>query len=290
MISVPLPTATSRRPVIAYLCCGLLCPSILKADDNSPGWETQLYGGEYYSDKRLGAYAIASRSLFSEFSITGEALFERYHNGQGDYDFYGVGGHLLWEVTDFARFGVTGSHSHDSYDYSKEFEDPKSEYPTSAVGLEGELDSEPVTVAVQAGKASSDYYSGNHPYFAMDGYYWGDQYKWYARTAVRRSKQYKEYTLEGYRAVVAGTVPLTLYAGAARTRLSSKEELRTSRTRYDTWYTGTYIQVLTTSSSTWTVWAEAAREDNDSVFSLELNITFGPGVDGPYLSAVDFTP
>jgi hypothetical protein len=281
-------SAGLRAAVCLY--CGLLASAGSQADQTPPGWEGQLYGGEYYSDKRLGAYGVASKDLSSRFTVTTELLFERYHNGQGDYDFYGAGAHLLWRATEFARFGLTGSHLHDSYDFDDEFTDPKSEYTTNALGLEGEFTRESLTLAAQAGLADSDYYDDEHPYYAMDAYYWGDQYRWYARGAARHSKGYREVTLEAYRTLWPGDRSLTLYAGATRSDVRTREVFRTSRTQDDTVYTGGFIEFLATRSSRWSLWAEAARSDSDSFYTLELEISFGPGADAPWLSAVDFTP
>ena len=253
-------------------------------------WETQLYGGAYYEDTRIGIYAIGSKSFLDDFTITAELLHERYREGVSDYDFSGVGGHLLWEVTDFARFGLVGSHSNDEYTYDSDFEDPNAEYTSDTLGLEGELNYDPVTLALQAGEISSDYYSNDHGYLSMDVYYWGAEYLWYARGAIRKTKNYDEYTIEGYRTVSANGLPLNLYLGATRNDLTTEEEIRTFHTRYDSFYAGCYIEFLTTDSSTWNLWVEAAKQDEDMVLSVELNITFGPGADVPYISAFGFTP
>jgi len=124
----------------------------------------------------------------------------------------------------------------------------------------------------------------------MDVYYWGAEYLWYARGATRRSKNFKEYTIEGYRTFFADVLPVNLYAGATTNDLSTKEEIRSYHTSYDSVYTGCYIEFLTTSSSTWNLWVEAAKQDEDTIFSVELNVTFGPGADAPYISAFGFTP
>jgi hypothetical protein len=283
-------TAHARLRAAVCLYCGLLPGTAAQAGATTPGWEGQLYGGEYYSDKRLGAYGIASQDVASRFTLSTEFLFERYHNGQGDYDFYGAGAHLRWTATEFARLGLTASHLHDSYDYDERFTDPQSEYTTNALGLEGEFTREALTLAAQAGMADSDYYDNRQPYYAADAYYWGHQYRWYARGAARHSKGYREITLEAYRTLWAGDRPLTLYAGATRSDVRTREALRTSRTQDDTVYAGGFIEFLNTPSSRWSLWAEAALGDSDQFYTLELNISFGPGADGPWLSAVDFTP
>jgi len=98
-----------------------------------------------------------------------------------------------------------------------------------------------------------------------------------------------ENTIEGYRPFFADVLPVTLYVGATRNDLDTKEGIRTYHTKYDSVYTGGYIDFLTTSSSRWNLWVEAARQDEDTVFSVELNVTLGPGADAPYISAFGFT-
>jgi len=253
-------------------------------------WEAQLYGGDYYEDKRIGAYGVASKSFLNDFTITGELLHERYREGVTDYDFSGVGGHLLWQAAESAKFGLVASHAHEEYGYDAEFEDPKSEYVSNTLGLEAELNRDPVTVALQVGELSNDYYRNDHNYLSMDIYYWGAEYLWYARGAIRRTKNYEEYTIEGYRTFFADGLPLNFYVGATRNDLTTEEEILTYHTQYDSFYTGCYIEFLTTPSSAWNLWVEASRQDTDTVLSVELNVTFGPGADAPYISAFGFTP
>jgi hypothetical protein len=280
-------TNAGRRAAVGLHCGLLLCAGSQAAA--APGWGGQLYGGEYYSDQRLGAYGIASQDLSNSITVMTELMFERYHNGDGNYDFYGAGVHLLWQAAESTRFGLTGSHLHDSYDYDDDFADPKSDYTTNALGLEAEFNREPFTLAAQAGLADSDYYHDKRGYYSMDAYYWGDQYQWYARGAVRYSNGYKEVALEAYRAVGNDERPLTLYAGASRTHLRNKGEFQTVRTQDDSVYAGGFIEFLSTPQSRWSLSAEAARGDSDMFYTLELNISFGPGADAPWLSAVDFT-
>lgn len=276
------------QAIIGCFCFILAFPCIVKAENTFMEWETQLYGGKYYEDNRIGTYSIASKSLLNDFSMTGEILYERY-NDDSDYNFAGVGGHLTWEATTFAKFGVVGSHSHEEYTFGPDFEDQELEVVSNTLGLESELNHEPVTLAAQLGRIFNNTYSNDRYYLSMDIYYWGAEYRWYARGATRQAKNYEEYTIEGYRTFFSNTLPITLYVGATRNDLGTKEEIRTFHTKYDSVYTGGYIDFLTTSSSTWNLWVEAAKQDEDTVFSVELNITFGPGADAPYISAFGFT-
>ena len=279
-----------RQTVTGYFCCCFLVPCVVKAETSFIDWEAQLYGGDYYEDKRIAAYGVASRTLLDRFTIIGELLRERYREGASDYDFSGIGGHLLWEAAQFARFGVVGSHSHEEYTYEPDFDDPNAEYAVNILGLEGELNHDLLTLAVQIGEISSDYYSNDHTYVAADMYFWGAENRWYGRGAVRTTKNYEEYTVEAYRALLAKGLPITFYVGANRNDLTTEEEIRSYHTQYDSLYTGCYIEFATTTLSSWNLWVEAAKQETDMVLSVELNVTFGPGADTPYLSAFGFTP
>lgn len=250
------------------------------------GWEVQLYGGEYYEDQRIGNNNIASKSFLDKYSIVGESLYERYD----DYNFTGVGGHLLWDVTDFATIGLVGSHSVEEYSFGSEFEDRKSEDVYDTLAFETELNYDPITFALQTGRVFNNSYNSDRYYLSSDIYYWGAEYLWYARGVVRKAKNYKEYAIEGYRTFFTDTMPVTLYVGSMTNDLGTKEEVRTYHTSDDSIYIGGYIEFLATSLSRWSLWAEAAEQDEDAVISVELNISFGPGADAPYISAFGFTP
>jgi hypothetical protein len=256
------------------------------AEGSSTGWEVQLYGGEYYEDQRIGNNNIVSKTFLDKYSLVAEFLYERYDN----YNFTGIGGHLLLDVTDFARIGLVGSHSHEEYTFDADFEDRESEDVSDTLGLEAEINYAPVTFALQTGRIFNNSYNNDRYYLSSDIFFWGAEYIWYARGAVRKSKNYKEYTIEGYRTFFTGFLPVTLYAGTMINDLGTKEELRTYHTSYDSVYTGGYIEFLTTSSSSWNLWVEAAKQDEDTIFSVELNILFGPGANAPYISAFGFTP
>jgi hypothetical protein len=266
-------------------------PDPVLAETRLPGWWTQFYGGKYYDDQRIGAYGIGSLPLPKDFSIIGEVLHERYRDDEGEYIYSGIGGHLLWEAGESARAGLTGSYSNDEYDYDESYEDPKSQFASSTLGLEGEFNLDALTLAAQVGYLSSDYYSDDTQYLSSDVYYWGKDYRWYARGAVRTSSNYTEYTLEAYRTLLASKIPLNFYVGATRNDLSTKTEILTYHTRYDSFYTGCYIDFLTTASSNWNLWFDVTRQDTDTLFTLELTIAIGSGVaDAPYISAFGFTP
>lgn len=251
-------------------------------------WQGEVYGGEYYEDNRLGAYGVASQSVAESFTAIGEVLGERYTDGYGDYDFSGMGAHLFWTVAEYARLGVVGSYSKEQYSYDPDFEQRKSEYSTDTLGIEAELSHGPVTFAAQFGQTSSDYYRNDHGYLSIDAYYWGNEYAWYGRGAIRRTKNFEEYTLEAYRTFSLYGLPFTAYTGATRNDLTTKEEVLAYHTTYDAFYAGCYIQFVTTASTAWNLWFEVSEQDKDTLFSIEIGLTFGPGADTPYLSAFGF--
>lgn len=267
-------------------CLNLVFSCVVEAEDALMDWEAQVYGGEYYEDKRIGAYGIASKAFLNDFAITGEMLYERYD----DYNFSGVGGRLTWEATESAQFGLVGSHSVGEYDFGSDFEDSKSEDTSNTLGVETELNRGPITLAAQLAKVLNNNFNNDRYYLSSDLFYWGAEYSWYGRGAVRRTRSYKEYTIEMSRTFFTDAFPINLYVGATKNDLGTKEELRTYHTSYDSVYTGSYVEFLATRSSRWNLWLEASRQDEDMVFSIELNAAFGPGVDAPYISAFGFTP
>ena len=265
--------AKFTRTIIGFFFFNTVFPDIVKAENTPLEWEVQLYGGEYYKDKRVGAYGVAYKSFLTNFSITGETLHERYSN----YNFSGVGGHLTWEATDFAKFGLVGSHSHEEFSGDLDFDGQESEDVSNTLGLETELNHDPITLAAQLGRIFNNTYNNDRYYLSTDVYYWGAEYLWYVRGAAKRTKGFKEYTIEGYRTFFSDILPINLYAGVTRNDLSTKEELRNYHTTYDAFYAGSYIEFFSTSSSRWNLWVEAARQDGDAIFSVELNVAFGPG-------------
>lgn len=251
-------------------------------------WETQLYGGEYYEDTRIGAYSVVSKPIVNNLSLIGEILYEQYHD-DSDYNFSGIGGHLMWEATAVAKLGIVGSHSHEEYTFGPDFEDQELEVVSDIVGFASELNHNALTLAAQIGRVFNDSTNNDRYYLSMDLYYWGPEYLWYGRGAARRARNYTEYTIEGYRSFFSHHSPITLYAGVTKNDLGTQEEIRTFHTKYDSFYTGGYIELLSTNSSTCNLWLEVAKQDDDSVISVELNLTFGPGADAPYISAFGFT-
>ena len=108
------------------------------------------------------------------------------------------------------------------------------------------------------------------------------------RSAIRRVKDYKEYALEGSRSFFADSVPTDFYAGATQDHVITNAELLPHHGQYNSFYTGCNIQLLARNSSTWSLWAEAARQESETVVSVELNVSFGPGVSAPSISALDY--
>lgn len=270
-------------------CCNLMIPCLAKADDTAVTWSGQLYGGEYYKDDLIGGYAISSLSFSDDFIITGEILRERYHNNDRDYYLSGVGAHLLWRPSELTKVGVTGSHARERYSYGDFIEGLKYRYRTNTIALEGELDFDPVTLAAQAGKvANDDDYNKQHRYFSINLFYWGAEHLWYVRSAIRRISNYREFTLDANRTFFADSFPTSLYAGGTHDKLISNGEVLAPHGQYNSYYMGCNFQFITTASSAWSLWAEAARQSSETILSIELNISFGPGVDAPSISSLEY--
>jgi len=283
-----LSSAALSLAAVIFCCCNLFFSCLAKAADTDLAWGGQLYGGEYYKDDLIGAYAISSISFRGDLIMTGEILHERYHNRDRDYDLSGVGAHLLWKLSELTKFGVTGSHAEERYRYSENFEGLKFRYLSNTLGLEWELDYDPVTFAAQAGKVANDDNGNYHRYFSINLFYWGAEHLWYVRSAIRKVKNYKEYILEGSRTFFADSFPTNLYVGATQDDVTTNDEILTPHRQYNSFYTGCNFQLIATASSVWNLWAEAARQASDTTVSVELNISFGPGVDAPYISALDY--
>ena len=81
-----------------------------------------------------------------------------------------------------------------------------------------------MTLAAQLGRIFNNTNSNDRYYLSMDIYYWGAEYLWYARGATRPAKNYKEYTIEGYRTLFANALPV-IYVGATRNDLGTKKRL-----------------------------------------------------------------
>ena len=277
------------RAVVIFCCCNLYFPYLAMAEDTAMTWSGQLYGGEYYKDDLTGGYGISSIYFSDDFIITGEILRERYHNRDRDYYLSGVGVNLLWQPSEVTMLGVAGSHSRERYSYSDFIEGLKYRYRTNTIALEGELDYDPLTLAAQAGKvANDDEYNIQHRFYSIYLYYWGANHLWYASSSIRRIRNYREYTLEANRTFFADSRPISLYAGATRDKLISNVEIPAPVGQYNSYYMGCNLQFITTSSSAWSLWAEAARQSSETIMSVELIISFGPGVDAPAISTLDY--
>jgi len=281
----------SARPglsVILLCCCNIFFPCLAQAADTALTWGGQLYGGEYYKDDLAGAYGISSISFSDNLIMTGEILRERYHNRVRDYNLAGAGAHLLWRPSELTMLGVTGSHSREKFSYGEFIEGLKYKYRTNTIALEAGLDSDPLTLALQAGKVVSDNYVTQHRYFSINIFYWGAEHLWYVRSAVRRLHDYKEYTLEANRSFFTDSFPTSLYAGTTHDDLITNSQVLAPHGQYNSYYMGCNFQFITTASSAWSLWGEVARQSSDTIWSVELNISLGPGVDEPYISALDY--
>lgn len=253
--------------------------SELVAETDNLSWGAEVYGGKYYDDRRVGTYVAASSELDHGATIIGEALFESYDNS--DYQFTGVGAHILWPVGVFGELGLVASQAWETYEFEPDIE---TDYETRTLGVEWELEQGPFAVAAQAGKILKDYADRKRNYLSADIYFWGEQYDWYLRGAIRRISNESLYYIEGYRVFDMKRHAVTAYAGMSADDLDNPSPGGT-----DAVYAGAYAELFSTQRTTLTLWVEAAREENDTLFTIELNLAFGPGARTPYITAFGFS-
>jgi len=247
------------------------------ADTGTPAWSAELYGGRYYDDSRVGAYLALSNAFNDGPMVIGEVLLERYP----DYRFAGLGAHLLWPIGVIGEVGFVASQAWETYEFSSGME---TDYQTRIVGAEWELEKDRLAAAAQAGKYLKDYDGDEPEYISADVYFWGTNYDWYVRGSTRRISGSSLSLLEIYRVFSTSVLPVTAYAGVGTDDLNVE-----SPGNRDSVYAGAYAAIRSTPDSTLTLWFEAATEDNDTLFTVELNLAFGPGARTPYITAFGFT-
>jgi hypothetical protein len=251
--------------------------SKVMAETSGLGWHAELYGGRYYDDSRAGAYLALSKDLNEKGTFIGEALLERYP----DYRFGGIGAHYLWPVGAIGDIGFVASQAWETYEF---FPGIGTDYQTQIVGVEWELETSHLAIAAQAGTYLKDYNDEKPEYFSADAYYWGAQYDWYVRGATRWASGSSLNLLEFYRSFFAKGHLVTAYAGVGTDDLSLA-----SPGNKDSIYAGAYTEILSNSDSVLTLWFEAAAEDNETLLTIELNLSFGTGARTPYITAFGFS-
>jgi len=266
-----------RSAVVATIVWLQIYAPELMAENEGVSWAGELYGGKYYDDSRVGLYLVSSAQWDNGATFIGEVLHENYT----DYEFNGVGAHLLWPVSTFGDVGLVVSQAWESYEDGSNVD---TDYQTRTLALEWELEQGQWAVAVQAGKYLKDYDGREPEYLSGDLYFWGNQHDWYLRGATRRISGASFNLFEGYRVFKLNAHAVTAYVGMSADDLSFD-----SPGKDDSVYAGTYAEVFSTPGATLSIWVEAAAEDNDTLFTIELNLAFGAGARTPYITAFGFS-
>lgn len=253
----------------------LFCSSDSLADLSN--WQFEIYGGTYYGSDRAALYGALSHPVSESFSIIVEALQEKID----DYQFRGIGGHFLWHISEDYKLGVVGSTGSEYYpidmfsgDQKIGTDDVRNDLTTAA--LEAELNFSSFTVAAQAGRVFVPGYDvEKQDYTSIDAYFWGNA-DWYIRATDQRTGDDALTVAEGYRSWGAMGLTGTWYVGA-------------STGRFDSAYAGTYIELVSDDTSSWTLDMGGGTIDGEWQLQLELYIFLGPGAETPYISAFGFT-
>ncbi len=259
------------------LPCPAFCAAEPPAEADGPAWGAEVYGGQYYDESRIGAYLVSSARIGEGPTVIGELLHERYT----DYGFSGVGGHILWPMGAFGEAGLIASQAWESYEAAP---GSKEHYQTRLLGAEWELERGRFALAVQAGRYLKDYAGAEPSYLSADAFFWGTDYDWYLRAATRRVSNAWLNLVEGYRVFHSEGRALTVYAGISDDELNAVSPGGT-----DSVYVGAYTSLFSTPQTNLTFWIEAAKEEDEALLTLELNLAFGPGARAPYITAFGYS-
>lgn len=251
----------------------LLVLLFVASDNSKADWSADIYGGEYYDDNRFGTYLVLSDGKPQQTQAIAEVLYEQYTG----YEFAGIGGHLLWPVSQSTYLGLIASQSWETYEFS-EFDDI--DYHSNTAGLELEFNGDWLTLAAQTGMYFSDFDDTDAMYLSADLYYLGEQGNWYLRGAIRRISNDSLYIFEGYRSFSPFGLPLTAYLGANVGYPDTEQDVSV-----DSIYTGVYAELFSAPSSALFLWMEAAEVNDEALLSIELSLVFGPGAKTPYITA-----
>jgi hypothetical protein len=241
-------------------------------------WQLEAYGGNYYGSDHAALYGVFTQPLPVNLSVTLEAFYEKVD----DYKFQGIGGHLLWHVTDNTQFGIVGSAGVESYPFYTylgetliDRDDERYDLSSTAFELESNLES--LTIAAQVGRFFlEDHGSTHRDYSSIDAYYWGTDYTWYLRGVDQRTGDDALSFVEGYRSWAAPSLPTTLYLGLATGE-------------YESVYAGAYVELASSEYSSWTLDLGAGYTDGEWQLQLELYLLIGPGAEAPYITAFGFS-
>ena len=250
--------------------------SCLAADDEK--WEIEMYGGNYYGADRAAIYGAFTTALPFDAALTLEALGEK----TDDYRFEGVGGHLLWWVSDESRLGVVGSIGKETYPVEIYVDDAlvghaDADRDLSTVALEAEVGRDAFTLSAQVGQIlSPDQTIDEDIYSSIEIYYWDLPDGWYLRGVDQRTDGQALTFVEAYRPWLAMNVPGTLYLGAS-TGVS------------EFYYAGSYLELLDRGNSQIYLDIGGGYSKSGWSLQLELYVTLGPGADAPYISAFGYS-
>ena len=247
------------------------------AETDSSVWNAEVYGGEYYDDKRAGAYLVSSENVSEGSTFIAELLHEQYTG----YRYSGVGGHILWSVENLGDLGFAASQAWETYDtvLSTPYH-----YQTRLLGVEWEYKHGQVALAAQGGKYLRDYSGKEHSFLSADGYYSGVNEDWYLRASTRRIGSASLNLLEAYRTLYAEGRAVTIYAGLSSDHLNS-----IAPSGNDSAYAGSYVSLFSNAKTNLTLWFELAQGEKDALVTLELNLAFGPGARNPYISSFGYS-
>lgn len=258
------------------LLVGCLFPVVCSSSAQAQ-WSGEVYGGRYYDDERLGAYFVASSVIPEGPTLIAEILYEDYLG----YEFAGIGGHFLWPVAETVYLGVVASQAWETLEFDG-FGD--FDYETRLAGLELELTSDRITLAVQSGKYYTDFDDTSSAYLSADLYVWSPQYNWYLRGATRWITNNQLHFIEGYHTRYLLGLPFTGYIGTSVLNSNTLTEAT-----IDSVYAGAYLELFSAPYSTLFLWTEVAEFDGETLWTIELNLFFGPGARTPYISSFGFT-
>lgn len=236
-------------------------------------WSGNVYGGRQYDEKRFGSYLVYSSTSPQEHTLITEALYEQYT----DYEFAGIGGHLLWPLTESIELGFIVSQAWESYELGGFGE---YDYQSNTAGIELEYNGERVTLAAHSGMYFTDYDDTDSIYLSADLYFMSQQNNGYLRGATRWVESEALYIIEGYHATYLMGQPFTAYIG-----VSAEDSNNISHESVVSVYTGAYVEILSVPSSTLFLWTEVAESDGEVLFTIELSFIFGSGARIPYITA-----
>ncbi len=269
---------TIQRHVLSLFTASLtlVSPDAL-AGPHSTNWITEIYGGRYYDDSRIGAYLVTATDKGDGPNLIGEVLHEVYPA----YRFSGIGGHLLWSTDAFGDLGIVASQAWEAY-AATGF--PEEHYQTRLLGAEWEYSKGRFSIASQIGRYLKSYSGTQSTFLSLDAYFAGSDNDWYMRTSTRRIGGRSFDLLEVYRDLQNAQRAVTIYTGISRDRLNSS-----TPGGYNSIYAGAYVDLFSTSRTDLSLWFELAKDEDDTLATLELNLTFGPGARTPYITAFGYS-